>query len=80
VDGKGAKVVVNGRDTTALSKVRSEIEHDGGQVMQVVAADIMSVKDSADEINSASEQVHKSALELSKLSEHLNGMAEFFKA
>ena len=36
---QGAKVVVHGRDTAALSSVRSEIEHAGGNVMSV-AADI----------------------------------------
>ncbi len=34
---EGAKVAVHGRDTTALSRVRSEIEQNGGQAVQVVA-------------------------------------------
>ena len=33
----GAKVVVHGRDTAALSAVRAGIEHAGGQAMQVTA-------------------------------------------
>ena len=34
---EGAKVAVHGRDTTALSRVRSEIEQNGGQAVQAVA-------------------------------------------
>jgi 3-oxoacyl-[acyl-carrier protein] reductase len=34
---RGAKVVVHGRDTTALSAVRAEIGHAGGRAMQVTA-------------------------------------------
>lgn len=34
---EGAKVAVHGRDLTALSAVREEIEHTGKQVMQVAA-------------------------------------------
>ena len=34
---QGAKVVVHGRDTAALSAVQEEIERDGGQAMQVTA-------------------------------------------
>jgi 3-oxoacyl-[acyl-carrier protein] reductase len=39
--GHGAKVVVHGRDTAAMSAVRAEIEHAGGQAIQV-AADVTS--------------------------------------
>ena len=34
---QGAKVAVHGRDTTALSAVRAEIEQAGGRAMQVIA-------------------------------------------
>src|SRR5947207_1719723 len=34
---QGAKVVVHGRDTTALSAVQAEIERAGGKAMHVVA-------------------------------------------
>ena len=34
---EGAKVAVHGRDETALSAIRSEIERDGGRAMSVVA-------------------------------------------
>jgi 3-oxoacyl-[acyl-carrier protein] reductase len=40
----GAKVVVHGRDTTALSAVQADIEHAGGRAMQV-AADITKFAD-----------------------------------
>src|SRR5436309_2839028 len=41
---EGAKIVVHGRDTTALSIVRDEIEHAGGRAMHV-AADITKFAD-----------------------------------
>jgi 3-oxoacyl-[acyl-carrier protein] reductase len=42
--GHGAKVVVHGRDTEAMTAVRAGIEHAGGRAMQV-AADITSLAD-----------------------------------